>query len=422
MSDTVSSPAVAVIGAGPAGLLAAEVMAHAGLRVVVFDTKASAGRKLLRAGIGGLNLTHAEPLPAFTDRYGEASSQLASMLARFGPAQLLDWVHGLGIETFVGSSQRVFPMDKKAAPLLRAWLHRLRSMGVEFHMHWRWLGWEGDDLQFETPSGLQSFTAQATVLAMGGASWPELGSDGRWVIPLRHRGVDIAAFEPSNCGFQVGWSEHFRQRFARQPVKSVKGRLSGPGDRTDAQPGDWHSGELMVTDDGLEGGLMYALSANARDQVKTHGQTTVLLDLNPGRSEDDLATRLAQPRGSRSMARHLRSKAGIEGVKAGLLREFGGLDAMNDPVQLAHCIKQLPVPLGAPFDISRAISSAGGVRFGDLTEDLMLKPLPGVFCAGEMLDWEAPTGGYLLTGCLASGWVAGTGVVSYLQQPAVVDR
>lgn len=411
MSTTTASPVIAIIGAGPAGLMAAEVIARAGFSVTVFDAKPSVGRKLLRAGIGGLNLTHGEPLPAFINRYGERTGQMAPMLDVFGPSQFLEWIHGLGIDTFVGSSQRVFPVDKKAAPLLRAWLTRLRDLGVQFHMRWRWLGWQDGALQFDTPVGVQLVHAQATVLAMGGASWPELGSDGRWVSPLEQEGLAIAPLEPSNCGFQVGWSDHFRERFARQPVKSVRARLSSDN----SIKGAWHSGELMITEEGLEGGLIYALSAKAREEVAQHGYATAILDLNPGRTEAQLTERLSQPQGRRSLAKHLKTKAGIDGVKAGLLREFCESHVLNDPDQLALHIKQLPVPLGQPFTIARAISTAGGVRFEDLNTNLMLEKMPGIFCAGEMLDWEAPTGGYLLTGCFASGWVAGTGVVTFLQ-------
>lgn len=402
MTELPSSLPVAIIGAGPAGLMAAEVVARAGFSVHVVDAMPSAGRKLLRAGIGGLNLTHAEALPQFVSRYHEHAGQIAPMLDAFGPTQLLDWVHGLGIDTFVGSSQRVFPVDKKAAPLLRAWLHRLRELGVQFHMRWRWLGWQDDQLSFDTPAGRKCVSADTTLLALGGASWPQLGSDGSWVTALEQQGIDIAPLQPSNCGFHVNWGNYFKERFARQPIKSVRARLSDS---------DWQNGELMVTEDGLEGGLIYALSAAAREQVAQHGQTTLWLDLAPARTEAQLTERLAQPQGSRSLAKHLRDKAGIDGVKAALLREFSDAQTLHDPVQLAGLIKHLPVPLGQPFDIARAISSAGGVRFEDLTKDLMLRARPGVFCAGEMLDWEAPTGGYLLTACFASGWVAGQGIV-----------
>lgn len=410
MPEIYTSPIVAIIGAGPAGLMAAEIVANAGFAVAVFDAMPSAGRKLLRAGVGGLNITHAEPLQAFISRYGERHAQIAPMLDALGPAELTEWVNELGIETFVGSSQRIFPVDKKAAPLLRAWLKRLRSKGVQFYMRSRWLGWEAGALHFETLDGMKLIHAEATVLALGGASWPELGSDARWVPVLKGQGITTAPFRPSNCGFYVSWSEHFKERFARSPIKSVRARLeSESGDFS-----DWHSGELMVTENGLEGGLVYALSAIARRQVALYGQTTLWIDLNPGRSEAQLTTRLAQPQGKRSLARHLKSKAGIDGVKASLLREFGDGEMMKDPVYLARLIKQLPVRLGEPFSINRAISSAGGVRFEDLTEDLMLKALTGIFCAGEMLDWEAPTGGYLLTACMASGSVAGAGVLAYL--------
>lgn len=410
MQDHNLSSLVAVIGAGPAGLMAAEVIARAGHEVAVFDAMPSAGRKLLRAGIGGLNITHAEPLANFAKRYGERNGAIAPILEMLKPAQLTEWVHELGIETFVGSSQRVFPVDKKAAPLLRAWLKRLRGMGVQFHMRSRWLGWEGEALRFETAQGSILLRPEATVLAMGGASWPELGSDARWVPCLRDRGVSIVPFRPSNCGFQVNWSEHFKSRYVRQPIKSVRARLGTSVAGADG----WKSGELMVTEEGLEGGLVYALSATAREQVAQHGGTTLWLDLNPGRSEAQLATRLAEPRGKNSMAKHLKGKAGLEGVKASLLREFGGTSTMSDPTQLARLIKAVPINLGAPFSIDRAISSAGGVCFEELDEHLMLKAVPGVFCAGEMLDWEAPTGGYLITACMASGKFAGSGVLEFL--------
>ncbi len=404
--------------------MAAEVIAAAGVKVAVFDAMPSAGRKLLRAGIGGLNITHAEDDVTFISRYGDRTAHIAPMLAEFGAEQLREWVHSFGIETFVGSSQRVFPVDKKAAPLLRAWLQRLRGMGVELHTRWRWLGWQdnGDDsssdnqlLQFQTPNGVQTISAQATVLAMGGASWPQLGSDGNWVQLLQQRGVSVAALQPSNCGFSVNWSEHFREHFDRQPVKSVRACFNVNSVNEDGTHlHNWHNGELMITAAGIEGGLIYAISAAAREHVNAHGSVTVWLDLNPSRSEAQLAARLAQPQGGRSLAKHLKDKAGIDGVKAGLLREFCNADVFGDSQQLAHAIKQLPLHLGQPFPIDRAISCAGGVRFEDMSADLMLQQLPGVFCAGEMLDWEAPTGGYLLTACFASGQVAGKGVVRYL--------
>ena len=406
MPDTHSSHPVAIIGAGPAGLMAAEVIARAGLPVAVFDAMPSVGRKLLRAGIGGLNLTHAEDSATFISRYGARQDAVAGWLEHFSPTALREWAQALGIATYVGSSNRVFPVGNKAAPLLRAWLQRLRGLGVQIHVRWRWQGWQDDALQFQTPAGIQMLHPCATLLALGGASWPQLGSDGAWVNPLQQRGINTAPLRPSNCGFQVVWSEHFRERFQRQPVKSVRASLDQR---------HWHQGELMVTEQGIEGGLVYALSAAAREQVEQRSTTTLWLDLQPDRSLTSLQQRLGQPQGSRSLAKHLKDKAGIDGVKAGLLREFCSSNDLNDPAQLAQRIKALPVPLGAPFPIARAISSAGGIRLEDLTPDLMLKQLPGVFCAGEMLDWEAPTGGYLLTACFASGQVAGEGVLRWLK-------
>lgn len=384
--------------------MAAERIARAGVPVCVFDAMPSAGRKLLRAGIGGLNLTHAEPLDCFVGRYGEQQEGVARWLEAFGPQAVRDWAQALGIDTWVGSSRRVFPVGSKAAPLLRAWLKRLRSQGVQFQMRWRWQGWRDGRLLFATPAGEQLVQAGATVLALGGGSWPQLGSDGQWQTWLQQRGVGVAPLRPANCGFRVEWSAHFRERFSRQPVKAVRASLDGQ---------HWQSGELMLTPDGLEGGLIYALSAPARRALETTGAATLWLDLQPDRSLATVQARLAQPRGGRSLAKHLKDKAGIEGVKAGLLREFCGADALQQLDVLAQRIKALPVPLQAPFPLAQAISSAGGVELEELTPDLMLKAMPGVFCAGEMLDWEAPTGGYLLTACLASGHVAGEGLVRW---------
>ena len=411
-----SAPArcVAIVGGGPAGLMAAEQIARAGLAVDLFDAMPSVGRKLLRAGIGGLNLTHAEPLGAFVTRYGERQLEVSGLLDRFGRDALLAWVHELGIETFTGSSQRIFPVGKKAAPLLRAWLQRLRALGVRIHVRQRWLGWnESGELLLQGEAGVQTFRADATVLALGGASWPQLGSDGAWVDLLQQRQIAVAPLRPANCGFVVPWSEHFRARFARQPVKAVTATITD-------RHGSLHtrSGELMVTESGLEGGLLYALSAPARDMIAQQGAAILQLDLCPGRTHEQLAARLAQAQGSRSLAKHLKDKAGIDGVKAGLLREFCRADVMHDPQQLAQALKALPVPLVATQPIAGAISTAGGVSFDALTSNLMLRNLPGVFCAGEMLDWEAPTGGYLLTACFASGFVAGQGVVALLSDPA----
>jgi uncharacterized flavoprotein (TIGR03862 family) len=397
---------VAVIGGGPAGLMAAErLVAVDGLEVAIFDAMPTLGRKFLMAGKGGLNVTHSEPLPAFVARYGERAAQLAPLLERFGPAQVREWIHGLGIETFVGTSGRVFPREMKAAPLLRSLLHRLRQSGVRTHVRHRWLGWDADgELRFATPEGEIAWMADATVLALGGGSWRRLGSDGAWVPLLAARGVPVTRLRPANCGFDVAWSEHFATRFAGVPVKAVTGSAGGV-----ATPG-----EFNITASGIEGGLVYALSAPLRDALEREGRAALVLDLAPGRSAQRLAADLARPRGRDSLANHLRRRAGIDGVKAGLLHEFGRIDGATAPAGLAAAIKALAVPLVAPRPLDEAISTAGGVDFVALDGQLMLRDLPGVFCAGEMLDWEAPTGGYLLTACLTTGRAAGEGAASWL--------
>ena len=418
---------VAVVGAGPAGLMAAEAIATAGVAVQVFDAMPSAGRKFLLAGRGGLNLTHSEPLGPFLSRYGKAEARIAPLLEAFGPDALREWVHGLGIDTFVGSSGRVFPKEMKAAPLLRAWLHRLRATGVRFRMRHRWTGWdEAGRLRFESPQGRLALRARAVVLALGGASWARLGSDGAWVGPLQDRGVPVAPLQPANCGFDLGtlagrnepgWSAHFVERFAGQPLKTVAAAVDA-----DAPPEalPWRTGDFVITDTGIEGTLVYALSAELRDAIAANGGVTLRIDLTPGRSRERLATDLAKPRGGRSFANHLRARAGIDGAKAGLLREALGAEglaaATQDPSRLADAIKALPLPLARPRPIDEAISTAGGVRFEALDEALMVRSLPGLFCAGEMLDWEAPTGGYLLTACFASGRVAGAGAARFAKE------
>ncbi|MFN3545471.1 MAG: TIGR03862 family flavoprotein [Thiobacillus sp.] len=404
---------VAVIGAGPAGLMVAEALAQGGVEVDVFDTMPSVGRKFLLAGIGGLNITHSEPFQSFVARYGARASAIRPLLEAFSPTDLRDWIHALGIETFVGTSGRVFPREMKAAPLLRAWLHRLREAAVRFHVRHRWLGWnESGALRFATPDGERTVYADAVVLALGGASWPKLGSDGAWVPWLSGRGVDVAPLVPANCGFDVagGWSAHLKTRFAGQPLKTVALRF------TDAS-GLVHEcrGELMLSDTGIEGSLVYALSVPLRDTLAAQGAVTVALDLLPDKTLERAIAEVAHPRGSRSLASHLQSRAGLKGAKVALLHEILSRDAMNDPAQLARAIKSLPLTLVAPRPIAEAISSAGGVRFEALNEHLMLKALPGVFVAGEMLDWEAPTGGYLLTACFASGRAAGQGALNYLK-------
>jgi uncharacterized flavoprotein (TIGR03862 family) len=361
-----------------------------------------------------MNITHSEPFDAFLSRYGGRVPAIKPLLEAFPPVTLREWIHGLGIETFVGSSGRVFPTGMKAAPLLRAWLHRLRESGVRFHVRHRWLGWnDADALRFAAPTGELLVHADAVVLALGGASWAKLGSDGAWLPLLAQRGIEIAPLLPSNCGFDVagGWSAHLRSRFGGQPLKTVALRF------TDAA-GNLHErrGELMLSATGIEGSLVYALSAPLRDTIAAQGTVGMQLDLAPDKTLERVIAEVAHPRGSRSLSSHLQSRAGIKGVKMALLHELLSADQLSDPLKLAHAIKSLPLTLVAPRPIDEAISSAGGVRFEALDEKLMLRDLPGVFCAGEMLDWEAPTGGYLLTACFASGRVAGQGALRYVQK------
>ncbi len=396
---------VAVIGGGPAGLMAAEAAAGVGAHVTLYDHLPSVGRKLLIAGKGGLNLTHAEDPARFIARYGARRTEIGHLLGEFGPAEVRAWAHDLGIDTIVGTSQRVFPADLKAAPLLRAWLRRLRALGVVFEMRHRWSGWTADGaLRFATAGGERVASADATVLALGGASWPRLGSDGQWVTLLTARGIDIQPLRPANCGFECAWSPHFAARFAGAPVKSVVVSIA---------TGRRAAGEFMITQYGVEGGAIYALSAALRDAVEASGEVVLDVDLAPQRDLDRLVADLARARGPRSVATQLRRAAGIEGVKAGLLREVLPRAAFDDPARVARTIKRLGLRLTAARPIEEAISSAGGVPFEALDEHSMLRALPGVFCAGEMLDWEAPTGGYLLTACLASGRAAGRGAAQW---------
>jgi len=403
----------AVLGGGPAGLMAAEILSQAGVRAHLFDAMPSVGRKFLMAGKGGMNITHSEPFDLFLSRYGPRRAHVEPLLHGFTPEMLREWAQGLGIGTFVGSSGRVFPDDMKAAPLLRAWLHQLRGAGVCFHMRHNWLGWDGDEndgLRFDTPDGIQTIKPDAVVLALGGGSWKQLGSTAAWVPLLRQRGVAVAPLQPSNCGFDVGWSGYFQQHFAGHPVKSVQLAFSPLDGNTIAQ-----RGELMVTTTGLEGGLIYTFSALLRDTIAEQGPVHILLDLLPDKDLAFLIQRLSQARGKHSLANFLRKQIGIDGVKAGLLREIAHADDFFKPVQLAHLIKALPIKLLSPRPLDEAISSAGGVTFDALDEHLMCRAIPGVFCGGEMLDWEAPTGGYLLTACLASGRAAGLGALAWLR-------
>jgi len=412
MSSLPSTPRVAVIGGGPAGLMAAETLAAGGAQVELFDAMPSVGRKFLLAGKGGLNLTHSEPFDAFAGRYGARRERIEPMLRAFGPAELRAWAQALGVSTFVGSSGRVFPTDLKAAPLLRAWLARLRAAGVAFHMRHRWQGWDAANaLRFETPRGeVITPSVDAVVLALGGGSWARLGSDGAWVPLLAQRGADIAPLQPSNCGFDVaGWSEFFRSRFAGHPMKTVALSVQAAGGAVFEQ-----AGEFVVTEGGVEGSLVYAASAFVRDLIAADGSALVHIDLLPGRSAEFVQAEVARPRGSRSLSTHLKSRLGIDGVKAALLHELLPRETIADPARLAAAIKALPLTLVRPRPIDEAISSAGGVRFEALDEALMLRALPGVFCAGEMLDWEAPTGGYLLTACMASGVAAARGVLMHV--------
>jgi uncharacterized flavoprotein (TIGR03862 family) len=402
-----------VIGGGPAGLMAAEVLTQGGVQVDLYDSMPSLGRKFLLAGVGGMNITHSEPFDTFVSRYGARTSFIRPLLEVFSPNQLREWLHGLGIETFVGSSGRVFPSDMKAAPLLRAWLHRLRESGVRFHVRYRWLGWnEAGALRFAAPHGEKSVQADAVVLALGGGSWSKLGSDGAWVPLLAQREVEVAPLLPSNCGFDVagGWSEHLRSRFAGQPLKTVALRFSDAAGMKHER-----RGELMLSDSGIEGSLVYALSSSLRDTIAAQGPLTVELDLAPDKTLQRLTAEVAHPRGARSLSSHLQSRCGIKGVKMALLREVLTAEQLNDPGKLAHAIKSLPLTLVSARPLDEAISSAGGVRFESLDANLMLRELPGVFCAGEMLDWEAPTGGYLLTACFASGRVAGQGALEFVR-------
>lgn len=404
------SPSVAVIGGGPAGLMAAEVLLAGGARVDLYDAMPSVGRKFLLAGKGGLNLTHSEPLPQFLSRYGARSEQIAPLLAQFGPEELRAWASGLGIETFVGSSGRVFPTEMKAAPLLRAWVHRLRAAGARFHMRHRWLGWTEDDaLRMATPEGERIVHADAVVMALGGGSWKRLGSDGAWFRPYSDSGIPVAPLVPANCGFDIGWSAHFRTRFAGQQVKSVVLSFTDKAGLTQQRPG-----EFIVTEGGVEGGLIYAFSAPLRDAIAATGSAIIRLDLAPGRDLERVKADLSHPRGSRSLSSHLQSRLNLRGAKTALLREAVPAEDFASPSRLAAAIKALPLRLVATRPLDEAISSAGGVMFEALDQRLMLRSKPGMFCAGEMLDWEAPTGGYLLTACFASGRAAGYGVLDWL--------
>ncbi|WP_372393736.1 TIGR03862 family flavoprotein [Xanthomonas sp. NCPPB 3582] len=414
-------PRLAVIGGGPAGLMAAEVACAAGMAVDLYEAKGSVGRKFLIAGKGGLNLTHSDPMPLFAQRYRERAPAVAAWLQEFDADALRAWARGLGVETYVGSSGRVFPIDRKAAPLLRGWVRRLKEQGVAFHVQHRWLGWSDDGaLRFSTPAGTIHGQADATVLALGGGSWPQLGSDGAWQAPLQQHGIAVRPLVPANCGFDLDWSAHFAQRHAGAPLKPVVAHW-----RDSAGVQHTLQGECVITETGIEGSLIYAIAAELRTQIDAHGVAELALDLLPDRSLERVGTELARPRKGRSFSEHLRRQVGIEGVKAALVYELLGKQAGDDSALVARTLKQLPLRLLRPRPLAEAISSAGGVQLEALDTQLMALARPGVFCAGEMLDWEAPTGGYLLTACFASGRRAAFGAIDWLKRKrgrATADR
>ncbi|WP_047396836.1 TIGR03862 family flavoprotein [Chitinibacter sp. ZOR0017] len=404
-----AAPVVGIIGGGPAGLMAAEVLAQAGVAVEVFDAMPSVGRKFLLAGVGGMNITHAEPCAEFIQRYGAGSAPLAEMVRQFDGQAVREWVHGLGIDTFVGSSGRVFPTEMKAAPLLRAWLSRLKAQGVRLHVRHRWLGWTpAGELRLATPEGEITRRFSAVLLALGGGSWAKLGSDGRWVPLLAAEGVAVAPLQPANCGFDVGWSSYLADKYAGAPLKAVAAATSPSAVKK--------AGEFVLTAGGVEGSLVYALSRELREQLLAAPSQPVHLyvDLLPQRSEAQILAALQQPRGADSLANHLRRKLKLEGVKTALLHELLSKPQLQDWPALAAAIKSLPIPIRAPRPLDEAISSAGGVRWAALDAGLMLQACPGVFVAGEMIDWEAPTGGYLLTACFATGRQAAKGILAWL--------
>ena len=404
MNTSLASPSpILIIGTGPAGLMAAEQLARRGHRVEVFEKMPSVARKFLMAGRGGLNLTHSEPRPDFEGRYGAASDQITSWLDGFDAAALIDWANDLGQETFVGSSGRIFPRSMKASPLLRAWLARLEELGVSLHTRHNWVGRNGQDWQFETADGLVSYRAKAVILALGGGSYAKLGSDGRWMDWMQKNAISTQPLQATNVGFEVEWSQIMRDRFAGQPLKTI--RLSHQGRSV--------HGELLISSYGLEGGAIYALSSHLRQAIEQYGHTSITIDLRPTMNLEDLTTRLSKPKGKMSLSNHLRKSVGLDATSIALLREAGALP--DNPQRLAQLIKAVPLRLTGIQGIDRAISTAGGVRMDQVDNNLMLRAMSGVFVCGEMLDWEAPTGGYLLQACFASGVRVAKGVSDFLQ-------
>lgn len=408
-TPTQTARRVAIIGGGPAGLMAAEALTSRGIAVDLYDAMPSLGRKFLMAGKSGLNLTHAEPLDDFLTRFGVTSKRLEPMLRAFPPGTIQAWAKGLGIETFVGSSRRVFPKDFKAAPLLRAWLKRLRAAGLTVYVRHRWTGWNADGaLTFDTPDGATTIEAEATILALGGASWPKLGSDAAWVPWLEKRGITLHPLAPSNCGFDVDWSEHFLGQYEGHPVKNARIKFQGKT----------ASGEFVITKSGIEGGPIYTLSSKMLHNIRTKGKATVTIDLTPERTLENVQARLDEPRAKRSMATHLKRTLHISGVKAGLLRECTDKDTFADTAKLAAAIKALPLTVERPRPIEEAISCSGGVRWDQFDEGFQLNTMPGVYLAGEMVDWDAPTGGYLLSACMATGHWVGEAIAKKFSDPA----
>jgi len=397
---------IAIIGGGPAGLMAAEVLGAAGHRVTVYEAMPTVGRKFLLAGKSGLNITHAEDYAAFQTRFGTASGRLRGALDAFTPDDVRNWAAGLGTETFVGSSNRVFPRAMKASPLLRSWLRRLEERGVEIRTRHHWTGFEGDGFLIESPNGQEVIRPAAVLLALGGASWPRLGSDAAWTGWLEGKGVVVSPFRPANCGFDVSWSQVMRDRYGGAPVKGV----------TATSPAGTFPGEFVISVHGIEGSLVYNHAAALRDALEVDGHAGLAIDLAPGRTIDRLAADLARQDRKASFATRLRKGAGLEGVKVALLRDVFPTAASCDASHLARMIKKLVIPVSRPRPIEEAISSAGGVAFDSVDDNCMLKGLPGVFVAGEMLDWEAPTGGYLMTACLATGRAAACGIVDWLER------